>query len=118
MYKFKRKSPFSLIDTTSKEYAEYFSNKGNNTYEIIKVKNFHINDIFDKVGKINVLNIDIEGKDFEVIKSSKLEIIDPEIILIEDNSGYFPLNELKDFFIKKNYHLISICGLTKCFAKK
>ncbi len=118
VYKFKRKSPFSLIDTTSKEHAEYFSKKGNNTYEIIKVKNFHINDIFDKVGKINVLNIDIEGKDFEVIKSSKLEIIDPEIILIEDNSGYFPLNELKDFFIKKNYHLISICGLTKCFAKK
>ena len=118
VYKFKRKSPFSLIDTTSLEHAEYFSAKGNSKYEIIKVKNFHINDIFNKVGKINVLNIDIEGKDFEVIKSSKLEIIDPEIILIEDNSGYFPLNELNDFFIKKNYHLISICGLTKCFAKK
>ncbi|MDC0955996.1 FkbM family methyltransferase [Candidatus Pelagibacter sp.] len=118
VYKFKRKSPFSLIDTTSLKHAEYFSTKGNNRYNIIKVKNYHINDIFDKVGKINVLNIDIEGKDFEVIKSSKLEIIDPEIILIEDNSGYFPLDELKDFFNKKNYHLISICGLTKCFGKK
>ena len=118
VYKFKRKSPFSLIDTTSLKHAEYFSTKRNNKYNIIKVKNYHINDIFDKVGKINVLNIDIEGKDFEVIKSSKLEIIDPEIILIEDNSGYFPLDELKDFFNKKNYHLISICGLTKCFAKK
>ena len=64
------------------------------------------------------MNIDIEGKDFEVIKSSNLEIIDPEIILIEDNSGYFPLNELNDFFMKKNYHLISICGLSKCYAKK
>ena len=53
----------------------------------------------------------------EVIKSSNLEIIDPEIILIEDNSGYFPLKELEDFFDKKNYSLISICGLTKCFAK-
>ena len=118
VYKFKRKSPFSLIDTTSLEHAEYFSAKGNSKYEKIKVKNFHINDIFYKVGKINVLNIDIEGKDFEVIKSSNLEIIDPEIILIEDNSGYFPLNELNDFFMKKNYHLISICGLSKCYAKK
>ena len=118
VYKFKRKSPFSLIDTTSLEHAEYFKSKGKSKYEAINVKNFHINDIFNKVGKINVFNIDIEGKDFEVIKSSNLEIIDPEIILIEDNSGYFPLNELEDFFVKKNYHLISICGLTKCFAKK
>ena len=118
VYKFKRKSPFSLIDTTSLKHAEYFESKGKSKYEIINVKNFHINDIFNKVGKINVLNIDIEGKDFEVIKSSNLEIIDPEIILIEDNSGYFPLNELENFFSKKNYYLISICGLTKCFAKK
>ncbi len=118
VYKFKRKSPFSLIDTTSLKHAEYFKSKGKNEYEIIDVKNFHINDIFNKVGKINVLNIDIEGKDFEVIKSSNLEIIDPEIILIEDNSGYFPFNELENFFSKKNYYLISICGLTKCFAKK
>lgn len=118
VYKFKRKSPFSLIDTTSLEHAEYFKQKGNNEYEEINVKNFHINDIFNKVGKINVLNIDIEGQDFEVIKSSNLEIIDPEIILIEDNKGYFPSNELLNFFTKKNYHLISICGLTKCFAKK
>ena len=118
VYKFKRKSPFSLIDTTSLEHAEYFSSKRKSKYEEIKVKNFHINDIFNKVGKINVLNIDIEGKDFEVIKSSNLEIIDPEIILIEDNTGYFPFYELEDFFVKKDYHLISICGLTKCFAKK
>ena len=109
---------FSLIDTTSLEHAKHFKLKGNGDFETIKVKNFHINDIFNKVGKINVLNIDIEGKDFEVIKSSNLEIIDPEIILIEDNSGYFPLSELTDFFSKKNYHLISICGLTKCFAKR
>ena len=118
IYKFKRKSPFSLIDTTSLKHAEYFESKGKNKYEIIEVKNFHINDIFNKVGKVNVLNIDIEGKDFEVIKSSNLEIIDPEIILIEDNSGYFPFNELENFFSKKNYYLISICGPTKCFAKK
>ena len=117
VYKFKRKSPFSLIDTTSLEHAEHFRSD-KSKYEEINVKNIHINALFNKVGKINVLNIDIEGKDFEVIKSSDLKIIDPEIILIEDNSGYFPLNELEDFFLKKNYHLISICGLTKCFAKK
>ena len=118
VYKFKRKSPFSLVDTLSLEHAEYFKSKSNNNYEKVNVKNFHINDIFNKVGKIDVLNIDIEGKDFEVIKSSNLKIVDPEIVLIEDNKGYFPSNELLDFFSKQNYHLISICGLTKCFAKR
>jgi len=118
VYKVKRKSPFSLIDTTSLEHAEYFKSKGNVKYEEINIKNLHINDLFNKVGKINVLNIDIEGKDFEVIKSSNLEIIDPEIILIEENTGYFPSNQLSDFFLKNQYHLIAICGLTKIFAKK
>ena len=118
VYKFKRKSPFSLIDTTSLEHAEYFKAKGKSKYEVINVKNFHINDIFNKVGKIDVLNMDIEGKDFEVIKSSNLEIVNPKIILIEDNSGYFPSNELLDFFSKNQYFLIAICGLTKIFAKK
>ena len=118
VYKFKRKSPFSLIDTTSLKHAENFRLKGNDDYETIKTKNYHINDIFAKVGKIDVLNIDIESKDFEIIKSSNLEIIKPEIILIEDNSGYFPSNELINFFSEKQYFLISICGLTKCFAKK
>ena len=117
VYKFKRKSPFSLIDTTSLEHAEHFA-KGINKYEEINVKNLHINDVFNQVGKINVLNIDIEGKDFEIIKSSNLNIIDPEVILIEDNKGYFPSNQLLDFFSKNQYHLIAICELTKIFAKK
>ena len=117
VYKFKRKSPFSLIDSTSLDHAKYFSSKLTSEYEERMVKNHHINSIFTKVGKVNVLNIDIEGKDIDVIKSSNLEIIDPEIILIEDNSGYFPSKDLINFFSNKNYYLISICGLTKCFAK-
>ena len=117
VYKFKRKSPFSLIDTTSLEHAEYFRSD-KSKFEEKNVKNFHINELFNKVGKINVLNIDIEGKDIEVIKSSNLEIIDPEIIIIEDNSGYFPSNQLSDFFSKNKYFLVAICGLTKIFEKK
>jgi len=119
IYKFKRKSPFSLIDTTSLEHANYFKKKNENIdYEEKTINNFHINDIFSKVGKVDVLNIDIEGQDFKVLNSSDLKIIDPEIVLIEDNSGYFPSNDLTNFFFKNQYHLISICGLTKIFAKK
>ena len=117
VYKFERKSPFSSIDTTSLEHAEYFRSD-KSKYKEINVKNIHINELFNKVGKINVLNIDIEGKDFEVLKSSKLDIIDPEVILIEDHNSYFPSKELIKFFSDREYFLISICGLTKCFAKK
>ena len=117
---FIKKNPFSLIDTTSNEFAKRHSLKGKNIrkYETKRIKNYHINDIFKAVGKINVLNIDIEGKDFEVLKSSNLKIADPELILMEDGSSYFPSNKLINFFKKKKYHLISICGQTKCFAKK
>ena len=118
VYKFKRKSPFSLIDTTSLENAKHFRSKHSSDFKEININNFHINDIFSKVGKINVLNIDIEGQDSAVIRSSNLKIIDPEIILIEDNKGYFPSEELKEFFSENQYHLIAICGLTKIFAKK
>jgi len=87
-------------------------------FEEIQVKNYHINDIFLKVGKINVLNIDIESQDFEVLKSSNLKIINTDVILMEDNGGYFPSDELINFFKKNQYYLISICGLTKIFGKK
>ena len=118
IYEVKTKSPFSQIDTASKEYALAQEKKKNIKFEVRKVKNYHINDIFKKVGKINVLNIDIEGKDFECISSSNLEIIDPEFILIEDSAGYHPSKKMADFFSERNYHLISICGKTKCYGKK
>ena len=118
IYKYQRKTPFSQVDTTSIDFAKRYSSKTNTKFETKKVKNYHIDDIYKKVGKVDVLNIDIEGKDFETLKSSNLEIIDPEIILIEDHDGYFPSNELKKFFTERDYELISICGLTKCFAKR
>ena len=82
----------------------------------INVKNFHINDIFNKAGKVNVLNIDIEGQDFEVIKSANLKIIDPDVILIESEFWLFSNKRFKRFFLKNNYLYIFSCGPTKCFA--
>ena len=117
IYTVKTNTPFSQIDTTSKKQASLQESKKNIKFENRKIKNYHINDLFKKVGKINVLNIDIEGKDFECLKSSNLDIIDPEVILMEDLHGYFPSTELTNFFSVRNYFLLSICGHTKCFAK-
>lgn len=117
MYTVRTNSPFSLLDTISKKHSKLKGRK-NIQFKTRKVRNFHINDIFAKVGKINVLNIDIESKDFEYLKSSNLKIVNPEVILIEDLNGYFPSNQFKNFFWKRGYFLISICGKTKIFAKK
>lgn len=117
-YKFKRRSFLSEIDTIDLNFAKKYKKIRNTDFLTKKVKNFHINDIFLKVGKINVLNIDIEGVDLKVIKSSNLKIIDPEIIIFESHKSYFPSTEVINFFKKKNYFLLSICGPSKCFAKK
>jgi hypothetical protein len=118
IYTVKTKSPFSQIDTASEKQALLQEDRKKVKFIKRKIKNYHINDIFKKVGKINVLNIDIEGEDFDCLKSSNLQIIDPEIVMIEEFGSYFPSDELSNFFSKRNYYLISICGKTKCFAKK
>lgn len=118
IYKYQRKTPFSQVDTASYDFAKRYSSKSNTKFVTKKIKNYHIDDIYKMVGKIDVLNIDIEGKDFETLKSSNLRIIDPKIILIEDHNNYFPSDEIKKFFTERDYELISICGLTKCFAKR
>ena len=46
-----------------------------------------------KIGKVNELNIDIEGKDFERIKSSCSDIIDLAVIFIK-NYDYFSSKKL------------------------
>ena len=116
-YKFIRKTPFSELDTCSLETAERYRIKKNIQYEIKKIRNYHINEIFNIVGKIDVLNIDIEGKDFEILKSSNLDIINPEIILIEEQNDFFASKEMILFFQRYNYDLLSNNGLTKIFVK-
>lgn len=116
-YKFKRKHQFSEIDTLSYEFANKIKNKWKINFEIKKIKNFHINDLFTKIGKINVLNIDVEGLDYKLINYADFKIIDPDIIIFEDARKYFASKEIVNYFRKMKYNLLFQSGPSKCFAK-
>jgi len=117
-YKFKRKHQFSEIDTLSYEFANKIKKKWKINFEIKKIKNYYINDLFFKIGKINVLNIDVEGLDYKLIKHADFEIINPDIIIFEDARSYFASKEIINFFNKMKYILLFQSGPSKCFAKR
>lgn len=116
-YKFKRFFGFSELDTISKKEAERIKNKQKINYQVKKVKNIYINELFKMTGKINVLNLDLEGIDFELIEKCNFDLIKPELILFEDNLNYFATKKMINFFKKKKFKLLFQSGGTKCFAK-
>ncbi len=108
--------------TISKEFiekrlAKFKKNNPKISYKTQKVKNIYINDLFREVGKINFLNIDIEGINNKVLSETDLSIIDPEIICFEDDDSYFIKDEKLKFFENKGYSLVFQSGLNKIFAK-
>jgi FkbM family methyltransferase len=116
-YKFKKNFGFSDIDTTSLEEAEKIKKEKKINYNKVKVKNIFIDDIFKITGKVNVLNLDIEGIDTRVIKNCNINLLDPDIILFEEKPNYFVSDELLNFFKSKGYKILFQSGYTKCFAK-
>ena len=115
-----------LSKKLSRKNLEYFILRSFNkikkkwkiNFEIKKVKNYYINDLFFKIGKINVLNIDVEGLDYKLIKHANFEIINPDIIIFEDARNYFASKAIINFFNKMKYILLFQSGPSKCFAKK
>ena len=106
------------LEFIEKRLAKFKKNNLNINYKIQKTKNIYINDLFKEVGKVNFLNIDIEGLNNKILLESELSIIDPEIICIEDEENYFVKEETINFFRDKGYSLIFQSGLNKVFAKK
>ena len=108
--------------TVSKEFIEKRLAKlkkkyPNISYKTQKIKNIYINDLFREVGKINFLNIDVEGINNKILSKADLSIIDPEIICIEDTESFFVKDEKLDFFKDKGYQLVFQSGMNKIFAK-
>ncbi len=118
-YKFLKKHSFSEIDTISKDTADRYAKKFGLSYKILKIKNYHVDEIFRITGKINFLNIDIEGLDKEVLLNCNLKIADPEIVVFEDNSNLLDVDpELEEFLKENNYFRLFVTRYSKGFAKK
>ena len=72
-----------------------------------------------QITKIDFLNIDVEGHDYEVLKGIDLLNIKPKIICIEVDNHEKNLNNerIKNHLIKFNYKIIKRIGLNALFEK-
>ncbi len=86
--------------------------------EIISVSVLPLRDVLTKhlptsAKRIDVLNIDAEGFDFDILKSNDFERFRPNIILIEAFESH--IDSITDYLTNLDYKLISWCGGTFFF---
>jgi len=75
-----------------------------------KIQSFSLNEVFKfsnlENKKIDLLDIDVEGADFKVLKGLSFEKTNPELICIEIHEKNFKESETYKFLINLNYELI------------
>jgi len=88
----------------------------------IKIQSYKLSEIinFNKINKVDFVNIDTEGNELQVLKGIDFDKINPVLFTIEDNS--FEINDVNKkekikFLEEKNYKLINIIGVTMFFVK-
>ena len=106
----KKKSPLNTLNfkLASKHFSLKFKKK--------KIKSDTLTSIIDKTKfkgiKINFLNIDAEGGDFEVLKSLNFKKYKPKLICVEivdsfnSSKKVIKKNKIYKFLIKKKYKLV------------
>ncbi len=114
------------LNTFSQEEAE--KKNGKNNYQVIdkkKIRTERLETIFDKYlkfnQKIDFLTIDVEGFDFQVLKSNNWSKYIPEYILVEDlesNVEQTLSSDLYKFLVSKGYMLIARTYNTLFFRVK
>ena len=110
IYYQKKKSPLNTLNSNlaSKHFSKNFKKK--------KIKSDSLTSIIDKTKfkgiKINFLNIDAEGKDFEVLKGLNFKRYKPKLICVEMVDSFNPSqkvikeNKIYKFLIQKKYKLV------------
>ena len=115
---------YSPVNTIDKNFSQVISKR-------LKTKPFSEKNIFTntfseivkkneiQITKIDFLNIDVEGHDYDVLKGIDLLNIKPKIICIEiDNHEKNLSNQkIKNYLIKFNYKIIKRIGLNAFFEK-
>ena len=83
----------------------------------IQVPCYKLEDVIKEEGlsKINYLNIDIEGGEFDVLKSIDFTNLDIDIIGIENN---YKENNIKNYLHQFGYNLIAIVGSDEMYKRE
>lgn len=73
----------NVLNTFSKEEAERCVKYGNKIIGKREIEVITINEILEKYGKVDFLSVDVEGKDFEIIKTLDFKRFAPLVICME-----------------------------------
>ena len=107
------------LNTFSKEEMLRYVAMGHKLKNTIKVSLLNINDLLESVGKLDFLNIDIEGLDFAILELINWEKYRPKCICVETisyemnkepvkQSQIIRLMQSKDYFLYADTYINSI----------
>ncbi len=112
----------SAIDTTNKEMAEQWSKTFKKSYKKIKVPARRLSDILEEtnIGKVDYINIDVEGAEMGVLNSLDFKKTAPELMSIEIHGRLDDVmsSPVTRFLNEQNYELVCWTPPTVFFARK
>lgn len=115
--------PLSVETTADKKYLSFLKRIHKNNYKTKTGFALTWKDLIKKyklkIGKVDFVTIDIEGKDLEVLKLIKISKMKPTIIMIE--APFFlkkMRNEIKNYLTKNKYKIINSNKLNLLFLRR
>ncbi|MBR6177097.1 MAG: FkbM family methyltransferase [Bacteroidales bacterium] len=112
------------LNTFDKELAQQRDGSHNNKYkikEVLSIQTRSLKDIFDEYlpanTKIDFITIDVEGMDFNVLKSNDWTKYNPEFILVEcaEKIDSIGSDEVYQYLTAKNYSMVGRTRRTSLF---
>ena len=102
--------PFSPLNTLDKEFYKKIKKKNNRIFEDKTVKSKTIDRIINESkinSKIDFINIDVEGRDYQILKNIKIDKLKPSLVSIEthnvDGTESENYNKIKSFLENNNF---------------
>ena len=113
--------PFSPVNTLDKNFYKNLKKKNLGDNKNFRVKSQTIEEIIKASNKkkIDFINIDVEGMDFNILTKIKIEELKPNLISIEthkvDGTESKDYLQIKNFLEKNNYIIFKRVGPTTLF---
>lgn len=114
--------PFSPVNTLDSDFYKKNIMKKNKKFKDMRVKSKTIDKIIydSKIKKkIDFINIDVEGLDYEILIKIKIQKLKPDLLSIEthnvDGSASKDYNKIKSFLENNNYNTYKRVGPTTLY---